>query len=104
MKYETVENYAGGLFQTRTSERQDVISPLDGSVISQVPMSDTADVEEAVRHARQAGHAGVASGPAALLLNRMCPVGAVRLALGEGRWEVDGEEAESTERRHGRRL
>ena len=54
MKYETVENYAGGLFQTRTAERQDVISPLDGTVISQVPMSDTADVEEAVRHAHQA--------------------------------------------------
>ena len=30
----------------------------------------------------------------------MGPVGAVRLALGEGRWEVDGEEAESPERRH----
>ena len=54
MKYETVENYAGGLFQTRTAERQDVISPLDGTVISQVPLSDTADVEEAVRHAHQA--------------------------------------------------
>ncbi|MCH2400806.1 MAG: aldehyde dehydrogenase family protein [Pirellulales bacterium] len=51
MKYETVENYAGGLFQTCTAERRDVISPLDGAVISQVPMSDTADVEEAVRHA-----------------------------------------------------
>ena len=54
MKYEMVENYAGGLFQTRTAERQDVISPLDGTVISQVPLSDTADVEEAVRHAHQA--------------------------------------------------
>ena len=54
MKYKRIENYIGGRFQTGVSETREVISPVDGEVISEVPMSDAAEVDAAVEVARRA--------------------------------------------------
>lgn len=53
MKYKPVQNYIKGQFINSTSNRSlDVISPLDGTLLSKVPMSVSADLDEAVRVAK----------------------------------------------------
>ena len=53
MKYGRVRNYYGGQFvESSTSDWLDVTSPLDGSLLSQVPMSTTAELDAAVRSAK----------------------------------------------------
>lgn len=54
MKYPPVQNFIGGRFVAFDGEHQDVVSPLDGSVLSQVPLSSAAEVEQAVAAARHA--------------------------------------------------
>ena len=53
MKYKAVQNYIKGEFANSTSSRKlDVISPLDGNKLSEVPMSTATDLDEAVRTAK----------------------------------------------------
>jgi len=52
--YEDVKNYINGTFTKSNASTVDVISPLDGSVISTVPMSGYDDVDAAVKAAREA--------------------------------------------------
>lgn len=53
MKYKPVQNYIKGEFANSSSIRKmDVISPLDGNKLSEVPMSSSDDLDEAVRAAK----------------------------------------------------
>jgi len=55
MKYATVKNYINGHFvDTNSTEMLDVISPLDGSLLSTVPMSTNHDLNAAVDAAAKA--------------------------------------------------
>jgi len=55
MKYAPVQNYINGQFAASASERKlDVISPLDGSLLSVVPMSSATELDSAVKAARSA--------------------------------------------------
>lgn len=55
MKYSPVQNYINGKFVASSSLRSlDVISPLDGNPLSQVPLSTADDLETAVKAARAA--------------------------------------------------
>ena len=55
MKYETVQNFYGGQFvESKTSEMLDVVSPLDGNLLSQVPMSPAEELNAAVAAAKAA--------------------------------------------------
>lgn len=55
MKYPEVKNYVGGKFIPNTSNKfLDVISPIDGSVLSKVPLSSKEDLNEAVAIAKKA--------------------------------------------------
>jgi malonate-semialdehyde dehydrogenase (acetylating)/methylmalonate-semialdehyde dehydrogenase len=55
MKYGRVRNYYGGEFvESRASEWLDVTSPLDGALLSQVPMSATNELDAAVASAKSA--------------------------------------------------
>lgn len=55
MKYSPVQNYINGKFVDTSSQRTlDVISPLDGSLLSKVPMSTAKDLDEAVKAAKAA--------------------------------------------------
>lgn len=55
MKYSPVQNYINGRFVDASSMRTlDVISPLDGNLLSKVPMSTAKDLNEAVKAARAA--------------------------------------------------
>ncbi len=55
MKYEIIKNYIGGNFVAPTSKRTlKVISPLDGNLLSEVPMSSKEDLNDAVEAARAA--------------------------------------------------
>lgn len=55
MKYGPTQNYIGGQFVTPQTQRHlDVISPLDGQLLSQVPMSTYADLDSAVQAAQAA--------------------------------------------------
>jgi malonate-semialdehyde dehydrogenase (acetylating)/methylmalonate-semialdehyde dehydrogenase len=55
MKYATVKNYINGHFvDTTSTEKLDVISPLDGSLLSTVPMSTKLDLNAAVEAATKA--------------------------------------------------
>jgi malonate-semialdehyde dehydrogenase (acetylating)/methylmalonate-semialdehyde dehydrogenase len=55
MKYGRVRNYYGGNFvESQTSDWLDVTSPLDGALLSQVPMSTTAELGAAVESAKAA--------------------------------------------------
>lgn len=51
MKYPEIKNWIGGEFVESAGERTDVLSPLDGSVLSRVPLSTPADVDNAVQKA-----------------------------------------------------
>jgi malonate-semialdehyde dehydrogenase (acetylating)/methylmalonate-semialdehyde dehydrogenase len=53
MKYEAVKNYYGGAFhESAAAEWLDVSSPIDGSVLSRVPMSPVDELNEAVESAK----------------------------------------------------
>jgi malonate-semialdehyde dehydrogenase (acetylating)/methylmalonate-semialdehyde dehydrogenase len=54
MKNQSVKNYIGGQFVEYSGEHADVLSPLDGSVLSSVPLSSSAEVDAAVQSAKQA--------------------------------------------------
>ncbi|HXD94400.1 MAG TPA: CoA-acylating methylmalonate-semialdehyde dehydrogenase [Bacteroidia bacterium] len=55
MKYAEVKNYVGGKFvASKASKYIDVISPLDGSLLSKVPVSTKEDLNEAVLVAHKA--------------------------------------------------
>jgi len=55
MKYPSVRNYINGQFVEASGARKlQVISPLDGSLLSEVPMSDAADLQKAVKSAKTA--------------------------------------------------
>src|SRR6186997_998299 len=55
MKYSPVQNYINGKFVDATSDRTlDVISPLDGNLLSKVPMSTSKDLDNAVKAAKAA--------------------------------------------------
>ena len=55
MKYSPVQNYINGKFVDAVSPRTlDVISPLDGNLLSKVPMSTSKDLDTAVKAAKTA--------------------------------------------------
>ena len=55
MIYSPVQNFVNGSFvDAQVSRSLDVISPLDGSLLSKVPMSGTADLKLAVEAAKKA--------------------------------------------------
>ena len=55
MKYSPVQNFINGQFIESASLRnQEVISPIDGNKLSEVPMSSAADLNEAVKTAKLA--------------------------------------------------
>ena len=57
MKYSPVQNYINGKFVDASSLRAlDVISPIDGNLLSKVPMSTAKDLNEAVNAANAAFH------------------------------------------------
>src|SRR4051812_4278702 len=57
MKYPALKNYINGEFVTaNTSRTLQVISPLDGTLLSEVPMSTNEDLQKAVEAARAAFH------------------------------------------------
>src|SRR5215813_7666523 len=55
MKYSPLQNYINGRFtDASTSRTLDVISPIDGNLLSKVPMSTAKDLDEAVKAAKAA--------------------------------------------------
>ncbi|MEO5684212.1 MAG: CoA-acylating methylmalonate-semialdehyde dehydrogenase [Chitinophagaceae bacterium] len=55
MQYTPIQNYIGGQFvNASTSRTMDVISPIDGNLLSTVPMSSAADLNLAVQAAKKA--------------------------------------------------
>jgi malonate-semialdehyde dehydrogenase (acetylating) / methylmalonate-semialdehyde dehydrogenase len=55
MKYSAIRNFVNGQFETPVSQRiMEVISPLNGALLSTVPMSGTADLDTAVKAAQAA--------------------------------------------------
>ncbi|MEI7724315.1 MAG: CoA-acylating methylmalonate-semialdehyde dehydrogenase [Bacteroidota bacterium] len=55
MKYPEVRNYIDGRFVSpETTRHLDVISPIDGTLLSKVPLSEAGDLDEAVIKAQQA--------------------------------------------------
>ena len=53
-KYPEVQNFIGGQFVKTEAKSLDVTNPADGSVISRVPLSSSADLDRAVKAAREA--------------------------------------------------
>lgn len=55
MKYTAIQNFINGKFEKSLSEKTlDVISPVDGSLLSTVPLSTTSDLNTAVAAAKKA--------------------------------------------------
>jgi len=55
MKYSPIQNFIGGKFVNPTTERKlDVVSPIDGTLLSTVPMSTAKDLDNAVKAAKTA--------------------------------------------------
>jgi malonate-semialdehyde dehydrogenase (acetylating)/methylmalonate-semialdehyde dehydrogenase len=55
MKYLPVQNFIGGAFMNASSPKKlDVISPIDGVLLSHVPMSGSPDLDLAVAAAKKA--------------------------------------------------
>ncbi len=55
MKYPEVKNYVGGKFIPNTTNKYlDIISPIDGNILSKVPLSSKEDLNEAVLTAKKA--------------------------------------------------
>ena len=53
MKYPAVQNYVNGVFVNSSADRKlDVISPVDGNVLSTVPLSSAKDLDAAVKAAK----------------------------------------------------
>ena len=55
MKYSPVQNYINGKFANASMDKAlDVISPIDGNLLSTVPMSTSIDLDDAVKAAKAA--------------------------------------------------
>ena len=55
MKYKTIQNYINGQFvNAGTNKTMDVVSPIDGTLLSTVPISTTKDLDDAVTAAKNA--------------------------------------------------
>ena len=55
MKYNPIQNFIGGKFvASQTKKTMEVISPLDGTLLSTVPMSSAKDLDDAVKPAKAA--------------------------------------------------
>jgi len=55
MKYEAVKNYYNGEFvESSSAESLDVVSPIDGNLLSKVPMSKVEELNKAVESAKKA--------------------------------------------------
>ncbi|MEO6490717.1 MAG: aldehyde dehydrogenase family protein, partial [Ferruginibacter sp.] len=55
MKYAAQQNFINGKFVNSQSERTlEVVSPLDGNLLSTVPMSTSKDLDDAVKAAKAA--------------------------------------------------
>jgi malonate-semialdehyde dehydrogenase (acetylating)/methylmalonate-semialdehyde dehydrogenase len=54
MKYPAVTNYIAGKFVSFAGEHEDIVSPLDGSLLSRVPLSTAAELDAAVAAAERA--------------------------------------------------
>jgi malonate-semialdehyde dehydrogenase (acetylating)/methylmalonate-semialdehyde dehydrogenase len=55
MKYAAIQNYINGQFvQASTTKTLEVISPVDGTLLSTVPMSSSKDLDKAVAAAKAA--------------------------------------------------
>ena len=55
MKYTAIENFINGKFEKSSSQKKlDVVSPLDGSLLSTVPLSNASDLDTAVSAAKKA--------------------------------------------------
>ncbi|HNU09561.1 MAG TPA: aldehyde dehydrogenase family protein, partial [Pyrinomonadaceae bacterium] len=55
MKYEAVKNYYNGqFFESAATESLDVVSPIDGNLLSRVPMSPVGELNAAVASAKTA--------------------------------------------------
>ncbi len=55
MKYSPVQNYINGKFiDSSSTKKLDVVSPLDGTLLSTVPMSTKKDLDDAVKSAKAA--------------------------------------------------
>ncbi len=54
MKYQPIKNYVGEELLDGGTETLDVLSPLDGSIISQVSLSTSEAIDKAVKAAREA--------------------------------------------------
>ncbi len=55
MKYEKVKNYYNGEFvESDSNEFSDVVSPIDGNLLSKVPMSTAQELNAAVESAKNA--------------------------------------------------
>ena len=55
MKYSPIQNYINGKFVVASTDKtMDVISPIDGNLLSTVPMSTTKDLDSAVKAAKAA--------------------------------------------------
>jgi malonate-semialdehyde dehydrogenase (acetylating)/methylmalonate-semialdehyde dehydrogenase len=55
MKYNAIQNYINGQFvKASTNRLMEVISPLDGNLLSTVPMSSSKDLDNAVQAAKAA--------------------------------------------------
>lgn len=56
LKYSEVKNFIDGQYQPNEANTLDVYSPLDGSVISKVPLSSKLELDQAVNAAKKAFH------------------------------------------------
>ena len=54
MKYSPVQNFVNGVFESSSGEQLDVVSPLDGSLLSRVPLSSAEELDRAVAGANRA--------------------------------------------------
>jgi malonate-semialdehyde dehydrogenase (acetylating) / methylmalonate-semialdehyde dehydrogenase len=54
LRYPVVRNFIGGRFTAGTTRVLDVLNPSDGGLLSQVPLSSAAELDAAVRAAREA--------------------------------------------------
>src|ERR1700710_2742689 len=55
MKYNTIKNYINGKFgDSNASRTMEVVSPIDGNLLSTVPMSSAKDLDDAVKAAKAA--------------------------------------------------
>jgi len=57
MRYPEVKNYINGQFEVNKNRTLDVICPLDGEIISNVPLSKSNDLDKAVMAAKEASPA-----------------------------------------------